>query len=572
MAELRALKFGLELATQLQIPYLEVVSDSTYITGLVNRLQSPSDIDTGKHHAIPQYFDPPTCFHLLTVGFAWPNLRGNKDGKTEKYTPGPTRFPLIGNLHQITKLPHISFKKLSDKYGPIMFLKLGSVPTLVVSSASILKEMFTAHDLVFSNRPMLYAAKKFSYDFVDITFAPYGEYWREVRKITMAELLSVKRVQLFRVVRAEEVATLIELIHRSSSSLTPINLREMILCFFNNVICRVAFGRKYEEEIDTNGKKAKLEKTFGQMDDFYEKVIDKHLNPQRLTPAVEDLVDVLLRGYELDGYVNGDKPCPPATLENSQNPNPEYSPWLKQDHILLGWIFSSLTPVVLRQVHRLTTSRAVWTSLESLFASKSDAHIHHLQCELHALKKGSLSMRAYIDRARDLVDSLAAADTTVTNTELHHCILARLDSSYYVIVTSLTTSMGTMKLEDFITYILTFELHVEQQTKMLISTHVAAAASRNFSSQNTGLLPHPNNGTSNAGARQSTICQLCDKPGHLSPMCWKRFDRNFKPRPPRRNQPPQSPAHRAYVVENKDPPLFICGSLTVVLPIISRMI
>ncbi|KAI3914604.1 hypothetical protein MKW92_017864 [Papaver armeniacum] len=240
-------------------------------------------------------------FIFSLLGLLAQNLRGNIDGKTEKYPPGPTRLPLIGNLHQITELPHISFKKLSDKYGPIMFLKLGSVPTLVVSSANIVKEIFTAHDLVFSNRPMLYAAKKFSYEFVDITFAPYGEYWREVRKITMAELLSVKRV-----------AALIELIHRSSSSslTTPINLSEMILCFVNNVICRVAFGRKYEEEIDTNGKnffprlawihkidgtEAKLEKTFRQMDDFYEKVIDEHLNPQRLTPAVEDLVDVLLR-------------------------------------------------------------------------------------------------------------------------------------------------------------------------------------------------------------------------------------------------------------------------------------
>lgn len=71
-------------------------------------------------------------------------------------------------------------------------------------------------------------------------------------------------------------------------------------------------------------------------------------------------------------------------------------------------------------------------------------------------------MKAYIDRARDLVDSLAAVDTTVTNTEFRRCILDGLDSSYDAIVTSLTTSMGTMKLEDFITYLPTFELRVEQ--------------------------------------------------------------------------------------------------------------
>ncbi|XP_026450931.1 uncharacterized protein LOC113351085 [Papaver somniferum] len=55
MAELRALKFGLELATQLQIPYLEVVRDSTYITGLVNGF-----------YAIPWFFvNLPKDIHKL---------------------------------------------------------------------------------------------------------------------------------------------------------------------------------------------------------------------------------------------------------------------------------------------------------------------------------------------------------------------------------------------------------------------------------------------------------------------------------------------------------------------------
>ncbi|KAI3914601.1 hypothetical protein MKW92_017861 [Papaver armeniacum] len=80
-------------------------------------------------------------FIFSLLGLLSPNPRGN-NGKTEKKP--------ASNL----ELPHISFKKLSDKYGPIMFLKLGSVPTLVVSSQIL---------------------KKFSYEFVDITFAPYGE-------------------------------------------------------------------------------------------------------------------------------------------------------------------------------------------------------------------------------------------------------------------------------------------------------------------------------------------------------------------------------------------------------------
>ncbi|XP_026398483.1 uncharacterized protein LOC113294302 [Papaver somniferum] len=213
---------------------------------------------------------------------------------------------------------------------------------------------------------------------------------------------------------------------------------------------------------------------------------------------------------------------------------------MKQDIILLSWIFSSLTPTVLRKVNRLTSSHEVWSFLEFLFASKSDTHIHHLQCELRDFKKESLSMRDYIDLARDIIDNLAVDDTTITNTELRHCILAGLDSSYDAIVTSLTTSMGTMKLEDFITYLLTFELRVEQQNKTLNYQLVANIAS---SSRPTMSNLRSSTGQQPGGTRNKFPCQLCDKAGHPAHLCWKRFGRNFRPQPPRRS--PVSPAQPA---------------------------
>lgn len=265
-----------------------------------------------------------------------------------------------------------------------------------------------------------------------------------------------------------------------------------------------------------------------------------------------------LQGYELDGFFNGEKPCPSATLPNTTNPNPDFVSWKKQNRILLGWIFSSLTPAVLRHVHRLTTSREVWTSLESLFSSKYAAHVHHLQCELRALKKGSLSIRSYIDRARDIVDSLAVADTTVTTTKLRHCILAGMDSSYDPIVTSLTTSMAAMIIEDFITYLLTFELRLEQQHRYLSSQPVANVASfARFSASNpSSQQRQQTSGGASGGTRQLLPCQLCDKSGHPAHLCWKRFDQNLRPQPPRRQ--PSSPslsssAPRAYIAQASAP-------------------
>ncbi|KAI3855080.1 hypothetical protein MKX03_018474, partial [Papaver bracteatum] len=285
------------------------------------------------------YYDD-YCYHfmILLLVFAASFLvlfwRRQRTG-IQRLPPGPRRLPVIGNLHQLgNELPHISLQKLSNEYGPLMFLKLGSLPTLVVSSADMAKEILTVHDLVFSDRPMFYAPTKLSYGCSDISFSPYGEYWREIRKIAVLELLNAKKVLSYRAVREEEVALAINLIRTSSSSV-PINLSEIMLSLMNNVVCRVAFGMKYEAEQKEDGKSkfysiskeiinllggfstadlfpwmswihkldgldTRLEKNFRHMDEFYDKVIDEHIKSSKSSlktgvEVEEDFVHVLLR-------------------------------------------------------------------------------------------------------------------------------------------------------------------------------------------------------------------------------------------------------------------------------------
>ena len=140
---------------------------------------------------------------------------------------------------------HHSLEELSCKYGPLMLLHLGHVPTFVVSSAKMAREMMKTHDVVFSNRPKTTAVNIFTYEYLEMSFAPYGNYWRHARKVTILELLSLKRVQSFQFVR-EELKLHVNQIHHACVSKSPINLIDMLFAVSNNITSRCVFGRRFE--------------------------------------------------------------------------------------------------------------------------------------------------------------------------------------------------------------------------------------------------------------------------------------------------------------------------------------
>ncbi|KAG0491139.1 hypothetical protein HPP92_008002 [Vanilla planifolia] len=186
------------------------------------------------------------------------------------------------------------------------------------------REVLKLHDLDFCSRPQLVCTSKYSYDNKDLAVAPYGDYWRKMRKICIVELFSTARIASFQSIREEEVSLLIESI--SSSLLVPVNLTEIVNSLTMNIICRVAFSKKNKpgdhksseffrlfKEMQAllgsffvadffplmgwvdklTGLRARLERNFRELDAFYEEVIDEHIDPKRVRTQ-QDIVDVLL--------------------------------------------------------------------------------------------------------------------------------------------------------------------------------------------------------------------------------------------------------------------------------------
>ena len=169
--------------------------------------------------------------------------RAKTNNTTSKLPPGPWKLPIIGNMHQLVgSLPHHALRDLSKKYGPFMYLKIGQVPTLVVSSPEFAKEVMNTHDVIFASRPHIIASQIISYNSTSIAFAPYGEYWRQLRKICLQELLSISRVQSFRPIREEELFNLVKSI--ASKAGTHVNFTERINWSTYSITSRAAFGKK----------------------------------------------------------------------------------------------------------------------------------------------------------------------------------------------------------------------------------------------------------------------------------------------------------------------------------------
>ncbi|KAI5002411.1 hypothetical protein ZWY2020_027061 [Hordeum vulgare] len=140
----------------------------------------------------------------------------------KRLPPGPWQPPLFGSLHHVLlsrngNLPHRALRGLSRRHGPLILLRFGTVPTLVVSSAEAAREVLKTHDCAFSSRHLTPTLHIFSCGGQDILFSPYGDLWCQLRRICLLELMSARRVLSFRHIREDEVTNMIHYITYKSA-------------------------------------------------------------------------------------------------------------------------------------------------------------------------------------------------------------------------------------------------------------------------------------------------------------------------------------------------------------------
>ncbi|KAD6119988.1 hypothetical protein E3N88_11259 [Mikania micrantha] len=192
---------------------------------------------------------------LFVVTFSY-NLRKRSNTKKNAKLKAPEpsgALPLIGHLHFLRGQAPLAkiLGKIADDYGPVYSLRLGFRQALVVSSWQMIKECFTTNDRNFATRPNLAISRHMVYDNAGFALAPYGPYWREIRKMVSSELFSSQRVEKFKNVRDSEVKNSINELYNLSSLKKgdrPSSIVEMNRWFDHitfNIILRVLAGKRF---------------------------------------------------------------------------------------------------------------------------------------------------------------------------------------------------------------------------------------------------------------------------------------------------------------------------------------
>eukprot|EP00252_Welwitschia_mirabilis_P011236 TRINITY_DN2528_c0_g1_i4.p1 TRINITY_DN2528_c0_g1~~TRINITY_DN2528_c0_g1_i4.p1 ORF type:complete len:298 (-),score=6.23 TRINITY_DN2528_c0_g1_i4:992-1885(-) len=185
-----------------------------------------------------------SLFVLVGIcSYIWLLLQHALERRLKRLPPGPIAQPLLGNILQIGSKPNESLQRLSQKYGDLMSLSLGSKTVIVASSPALAREIFTSLDKDLAGRDPPEAAKIMESHKRSFIFAQPDKHWRILRRISNTEILGPKKLESFRHLRGSQISQLVLKIYEQSNvGKTCVEIREMVMKSSVNLIGKILFS------------------------------------------------------------------------------------------------------------------------------------------------------------------------------------------------------------------------------------------------------------------------------------------------------------------------------------------
>ncbi|CAL5034701.1 unnamed protein product [Urochloa decumbens] len=204
----------------------------------------------GSSPAAKSFFFPLLLFPTLLLAVLLRYYFAARATGKNRLPPSPPALPLIGHLHLVGAHPHVSMRRLAAIHGggDLMLLRLGTVPTLVASSPRAAQLVLRTHDQSLASRPRSIFGDILSYGPSDVGFAPYGEGWRQAKKLVTTHLLNAKKVQSYRAAREEEVGIVIGKVRGAAMAGAAADMSEVLSAFTTDMVSRTVAGRSFRAD------------------------------------------------------------------------------------------------------------------------------------------------------------------------------------------------------------------------------------------------------------------------------------------------------------------------------------
>ncbi|XP_039178239.1 cytochrome P450 2C5-like isoform X1 [Crotalus tigris] len=164
--------------------------------------------------------------------------------KKGQLPPGPTPWPILGNFFQLKK----SYKKLTEKYGPIFTIWIGSKPMVALCGYEVVKDALINQAEEFGGRSHTHFHRRINQNKGISTNDE--KKWRELRRFTLSTLrdFGMGKKRMFERVQ-EEALCLVE--EMAVTKGQPFDPRRNLASAVSNVICAVVFGNRFDYKDQT---------------------------------------------------------------------------------------------------------------------------------------------------------------------------------------------------------------------------------------------------------------------------------------------------------------------------------
>ncbi|XP_076953918.1 putative (S)-N-methylcoclaurine 3'-hydroxylase isozyme 2 [Bidens hawaiensis] len=173
--------------------------------------------------------------------------------------PGPRPWPIIGNMHQMAKNPHLAAAKFANEFGPLISLRLGTRFLVVASSVEAAKEVLKTQDRILSGRIIPDALHLSFMDYYVVFARDCNEHWKTCRTLCRADLFSAKAIEAQSKLRNEKLSHMLDFLNSNQGKV--VKIEELVFTTLINTLSNILFSKDFldlKDEKTAHGLKYRL--------------------------------------------------------------------------------------------------------------------------------------------------------------------------------------------------------------------------------------------------------------------------------------------------------------------------